>query len=80
MLSAESTERLKLDAELMLGGGYLMVMLFHRHTHLRHVHQHVGAQVLGGVDRRHGEIAALGSHAVAEVAALVLGIVVRRQF
>ena len=42
--------------------------------------QHLGAHVLRGIDRRHREIAALDARTVAEIAGLVVGAVVGRQF
>ena len=41
--------------------------------------QHLGAHVLRGIDRRNREVAALDARTVAEIAGLVVGVVVRRQ-
>ena len=72
--------RAELDAELVLGGGHFVVVLFDDDAHLGHDREHFGADVLAAVDRRHGEVAALGARTVAEVAHLVLGAGVGRQF
>ena len=71
--------RVELDAELVLGGGHLVVVLLDRHAHLGHHREHLGADVLGAVDRRHREVAALGARTVAEVAHLVVGAAVGGQ-
>ena len=71
--------RPELDAELVLGGGHLVVMLLDDHAHLGHHREHLGADVLGAVDRRHREVAALGARPVAEVAHLVFGAAVGGQ-
>jgi hypothetical protein len=71
--------RAELDAELVLGGGDLVVMLLDDHAHLGHHRQHLGADVLRAVDRRHREVAALDARTVAEVAHLVVGPRVGRQ-
>ena len=71
--------RAELDAELVLGGGDLVVVLLDDDAHLGHHREHLGAHVLGAVDRRHREVAALGARTVAEVAGLVLGAHVRGQ-
>ena len=73
MWSASVHHRAELDAELVLGGGHLVVVLLDDHAHLGHHREHLGADVLGAVDRRHGEVAALGARTVAEVAHLVVG-------
>ena len=57
-----------------------MVVLLDHRAHLRHRRQHLAAHVLGRILRRHREIAALGAHPVAKVAALVGGAAVDRQF
>ena len=75
----ELHHRAELDAELVLGGGHLVVMLLNDHAHLGHGREHLGADVLGAVDGRHREVAALGAGPVAEVAHLVVGAGVGRQ-
>ncbi len=70
----------ELDAEFVLGGGHFVVMLFDDDAHFSHHREHLGADVLAAVDRRHGEVAALGARTVAEVAHLVVGAHVRGQF
>jgi hypothetical protein len=65
--------RAELDAELVLGGRHLVVVLLDHDAHLRHHREHLGADVLGAVDRRHREVAALGAGTVAQVAHLVVG-------
>ena len=72
-------QRAELDAQLVLGGAHLMVMLLGDDAHVGHHTQHFRAQVLRGVDRRHREIAALGAGAVTEIAHLVFRAHVRRQ-
>ena len=67
-------ERAELEAELVLRGGHLMVVLLDDRAHLRHRRQHLAAHVLRRILRRNREIAALGAHAVAEVAAFVGGV------
>ena len=67
------------DAELVLSGGHLVVVLLDGDAHLRHHRDHLGADVLAAVDRRNGEVAALGARAVTEVAHLVLGARIRGQ-
>src|SRR3546814_4631823 len=48
-----------------------MVMLVAGQAHLQHRRDHLGADVDRAVDRRDGEIAALGAGPVGEVAALI---------
>src|SRR3546814_2292296 len=57
----------ELNAELVLRGRHLVVMLLDLEPHLLHDRQHLAAQVLPGVDRRQREIAALQARPVAEV-------------
>ncbi len=76
----ERDHRPELDAEFMLRGGDLVMVLLDDDAHLRHDREHLGADVLAAVDRRYREVAALGARTVAEVAHLVLGAGVRRQF
>ena len=63
----------ELDAELVLRGGHLVVVLLDGDAHLGHHRDHLRADVLAAIDRRHGEVAALGARTVAEVAHLVFG-------
>ena len=72
-------QRVELHAELVLGGGDLVVVLLDLDAHRRHGREHLAAHVLRRILRRHREIAALGADAVAEVAALVVGVAVGRQ-
>src|SRR6202167_6225976 len=55
-------------------------MLLDLDAHLGHRAQHFGAHVLHRVLRRHREIARLGADAVTEIAALIFGVGVDRQF
>ena len=64
----------------MLGGRDFVVVLLDHRAHLRHRREHFAAHVLRRILRRHREVAALGAHAVAEVAALVGGIGIGGQF
>ena len=57
-----------------------MVVLLDHRAHLRHRRQHLAAHVLRRILRRNREIAALGADAVAEIAALVGGVGIGRQF
>ena len=72
-------QRAELDAELVLRGAHLVVMLLGDDAHVGHHRQHLGAEVLRRVDRRHREVAALGARAVTEIAHLVFGVGVGRQ-
>ena len=63
----------------MLGGGDFVVVFLDDRAHLRHRGQHLAAHVLRRILRRNREVAALGAHAVAEVASLVGGVRVDRQ-
>ena len=69
----------ELHAELVLGGGDLVVVLLDLDAHRRHGGEHLAAHVLRRVERRDREVAALGLDAVAEIAALVIGVAVGRQ-
>ncbi len=72
-------QRPELDAELVLGGAHFVVMLLGDHAHVGHDREHLRAEILRGVDRRHREIAAFGARTVAEIAHLVFGVHVRGQ-
>ncbi len=52
-------QRVELEAKFMLGGGDFVMVLFRLDAHVAHDGQHLAAHVLLGIDRRHGEIAAL---------------------
>ena len=67
------------EAELVLGGGDLVVVLVHRQPHLDHRRDHLAADIHGAVDRRDREIAALGARPVAHVAAVIVAAAVGRQ-
>ena len=67
------------QAELVLGGGDLVMMLVHRQAHLEHGRDHLAADVDRAVDRRDREIAALGARPVGEVAAFIFAAGVGRQ-
>ena len=56
-----------------------MVVLLDLHAHRRHGGEHLAAHVLRRIERRDREVAALGLDAVAEIAAVVIGVAVRRQ-
>ena len=66
-------------AELVLGGGDLVMMLLHHDAHFSHHRQHLRAHVLGRIHRVDREIPALGSHPVALVAHLIFGAAIGRQ-
>ena len=59
------------EAELVLGGGDLVMVLVHRQAHFEHRRDHLAADIHRAVDRRDGEIAALGARPVGEVAAFI---------
>ena len=63
----------------MLGGGHLVVVLLDDHAHVAHGGEHLGAHVLRAIHRVHREVAALGAHAVAHVAGVVVAVGVGRQ-
>ncbi|TPV98500.1 MAG: hypothetical protein USCAAHI_02060 [Beijerinckiaceae bacterium] len=73
-------QRPELQAELMLRRTHLVVVLFDLGAHLRHGGEHFATHVLRRILRRHRKIAALGAHAMTEVAALVGGVRIRRKF
>ena len=68
------------QAQLMLRGGDLVMVLVHRQAHLDHRRDHLAADVHCAVDRRDREVAALGARAVALVAAVIFAAGVGRQF
>ncbi len=76
----DGDQRLELQTQFVLGRGHLVMVLLDLGAHGRHGREHFAAHVLRRVDRRDREIAALGAHAVAEVAALIGRAGVRRQF
>jgi hypothetical protein len=67
------------EAELVLGGGDLVMMLVHGKAHLDHRRDHLAPDVHRAVDRRDREIAALGARAVAEIADLIFAARIGRQ-
>ena len=67
------------QAELVLRGGDLVMVLVHRQAHLEHGRDHLAADVHRAVDRRDREIAALGARPVGEVAAVIFALGVGRQ-
>lgn len=73
-------QRVELHAQLVLCGSHFVVMLFNDDAHFGENRQHFGAHVLQAVDRRNREITALDARTVAEVAGLVVGVVIGRQF
>ena len=64
----------------MLRRRHLVMVLLDDRAHLLHRGQHLAAHVLRRILRRHREIAALDAHAMAEIAAFIGGVGVRRQF
>ena len=72
--------RRKLDAEFVLGRGHFMVVLFNDHAHVGHGSEHFATDVLGAIERRHGEVALLETDMVTGVTGLIGGVVVGRQF
>ena len=72
--------RVELHAEFVLGGSDLVVMLLDLDAHLGHRAEHFGAHVLHRILRRNREVARLGADAVAEIAALIFGVRIDRQF
>ena len=67
------------EAELVLAGRHLVVVLVDLHPDALHGREHLGAEVLGVVDRADREVAALDAGPVAHVAHLVLGVGVPRR-
>jgi hypothetical protein len=72
-------ERAEGQAKLVLRGRDFVVMLVAGQAHFEHRRDHLGAHVDGAVDRRDGEITALGARTVREIAALIAAAGVRRQ-
>jgi hypothetical protein len=72
-------QRAEGQAQLVLRGCDLVVMLVAGQAHFEHRRDHLAADVDRRVDRRDGEIAALGARTVAEVAAFILAAGVGRQ-
>jgi hypothetical protein len=62
-------QRLELEAQLVLRAGDFVVMLFRLDAQIAHDGEHLAADILRGIDRRDGEIAALDGRAVAQIAA-----------
>jgi hypothetical protein len=54
-LVGHEDERVELHAELVLGGGHLVVVLLDLHAHGLHGGQHLAAHVLRGIERRTGK-------------------------
>ncbi len=67
------------QAELVLRGGDLVMVLVHRQAHFEHGRDHLAADVHRAVDRGDGEIAALGAGPVRKVAAVIFAAGVGRQ-
>ena len=61
-------QRAELRAKFMLGLRHFMVMLFDRQAHLTHGGEHLGAQILFAIHRRHREITTLHNRAMAHIA------------
>ena len=72
--------RAELHAEFVLGCCDFVVVLFDDDAHLGQHRQHFRTDVLAAVDRGNREVAALDARTVAEVAHLVVGGGVGRQF
>ena len=77
---AHAGQRAELHAKLVLSGSHLVVVLLGGDAHGCHRGEHLGADVLGAIDRGNREVAALGARTMAEVAHLVLGRHVGGQF
>ena len=58
------------QAELGLAGRHLVMVLVHVEAHVPHHGDHLGPEIMGGIDRRHREIAALDRRPVPDVAFL----------
>ncbi len=67
------------EAELVLRGCDLVMVLVHRQAHLDHGRDHLSADIHRAVDRGDGEVAALGSRPVGKVAAIIFAVGVGRQ-
>ena len=72
-------QRAKCQAKLMLGRSHFMVMLVARQAHFQHGRNHLATNVHGAVDRCNGEVATLGTWAVAHVAAFIFCAAIGRQ-
>jgi hypothetical protein len=72
-------QRAEGEAQLVLGRGDFVVMLVAGQAHFEHGRNHLAADVGARIDRRDGEIAALGARTVAEVAAFIFATGVGRQ-
>ncbi len=75
-----ANQRIELYAEFVLRRCDFVVMLFNHNAHFSQNRQHFRTHVLQAVNRRYWEIAALYTWAVAEIACLVICIVIGRQF
>ncbi len=64
-------QAVKDQAQLVLAGGHLVVVLVDLHPQTLHGGQHLGAQVLSFVDGVHREVAALDAGTVAHIAHLI---------
>ena len=81
MLVGHAGQRRELQAELVLGRRHLVVVLLDLGSPSCAIAASISrAHVLRRVLRRHREVALLGADAVAEIAALVVGVGVGRQF
>ena len=79
-LVGHQRQGVELHAEFVLGGSDFVVMLLDLDAHLGHGAEHFRAHVLHRILRRNREVAGLGADAVTEVAALIFGVRVDRQF
>jgi hypothetical protein len=79
-LVGHQRQRVELHAEFVLGGGHFVMVLLDLDAHLGHRAEHFRAHVLHRILRRHRKVAGLGADAVTEVAALIFGVRVDRQF
>jgi hypothetical protein len=69
----------ELQAEFVLGRGHLVVVLFRLEAEFAHDREHFAPQVLRRVHRIDGEVAALGSRAMAHIAFGVFAAGIHRQ-
>ena len=69
-------QRVKDEAQFVLGRRHLVVVLFDFEAHLEHGRKHLAAQIRGAVHRTDREIAALDAGAVAGVAVRQLAVAV----
>ncbi len=79
-LVGHQRHRRELHAELVLGGRHLVVVLLDLHAHLGHGGEHFRTHVLRRVLRRDREVAFLGADVMPEIAALIGGVGVGREF